>query len=494
MTAAATTTRTRTRTVVAACMLLALLLRLPFVDVPLGVDEGGIAYIAQAWPDGHGSLYGAYWLDRPPVLVLLFKLAVLGGDEGVRALGAVAAVALVALVAGLAHQVAGDVAGRSAALVAALLSGSVALAAVYTPGELLAAVPSTASVLALVLAYRRRQARWLLAAGALAVCAALTKQSAVDAGLAGVAYLIALALSRPRVAARSLAAYVAGAAIPLAVVVGWQVSAPSGQGGLLYALLGFRVDALNALSASTLPLHVRLGHLALPALASGLAFALAATAAGLWRLRADRVLAATIAAWLAGGIVGVLAGGSYWRHYLIELVPVCSIGTALALDAIRPRRRQRVLAAATAAAVAVTIGAAVYLPSHPVRRPELAVAGYVRSHAAPGDTQYVMYARANVAFYDGLRTPFPYAWSLMLRAVPGARAQLRSLLDSPARPTWIIGWQHVDRWQVDRDGSIDRTLARNYRRVAVVCGHPILLRRDRRRSAAAPRASCGPVT
>ena len=55
---------------------------------------------------------------------------------------------------------------RIAGLLAALLAGSVSIGAVYTPGELLAAVPSTLSVLCLVLAHRSRQTRFVVAAGA----------------------------------------------------------------------------------------------------------------------------------------------------------------------------------------------------------------------------------------------------------------------------------------------------------------------------------------
>src|SRR4051812_45973223 len=91
---AALSERQRTWSALGGCLLLALLLRAPYLSAPLGRDEGGIAYIAQRWPGGHGSLYGSYWLDRPPLLVGLFKIAVLGGDRGVRVLGALAAVAL----------------------------------------------------------------------------------------------------------------------------------------------------------------------------------------------------------------------------------------------------------------------------------------------------------------------------------------------------------------------------------------------------------------
>src|SRR3954470_3510170 len=99
--------RRRTRWGLGGCLLLALLLRAPYASAPLGLDEGGIAYIAQRWTGGHGSLYGSYWLDRPPLLVGLFKIAVLGGDRGVRVLGALAAMALVVGVAQLGRALAG---------------------------------------------------------------------------------------------------------------------------------------------------------------------------------------------------------------------------------------------------------------------------------------------------------------------------------------------------------------------------------------------------
>src|SRR3954454_1997598 len=62
------------------CLLIVGLLRLPWLSVPLGRDEAGIALVAQHWTGG--SLYGEYWLDRPPPLVLLFKLAGLRGRPG----------------------------------------------------------------------------------------------------------------------------------------------------------------------------------------------------------------------------------------------------------------------------------------------------------------------------------------------------------------------------------------------------------------------------
>src|SRR5205085_1395159 len=135
-----------------------------------------------------------------------------------------AAVSLVAAVAAIAHVLRGPRAAVAAALFASLLSGSAALAAVYTPGELLAAVPASLSVLCLALAHRRGMTRWLVLAGLLAAGAVLVKQSFVDAGFAGLAFLVAGALRARAVRWRWLLSYAAGAALPLGALVVWQIA------------------------------------------------------------------------------------------------------------------------------------------------------------------------------------------------------------------------------------------------------------------------------
>jgi hypothetical protein len=90
-----------------------------------------------------------------------------------------------------------------------------------------------------------------------------------------------------------------------------------------------------------------------------------------------------------------------------------------------------------------------------------------------------MYARPNVVYYAGLHHPYPYLWSLMVRAKPGAREQLLQLLGSNERPTWLVQWQDEERWELDADGRMGRVLARGYRRAAIVCRRSIFLRNDR---------------
>jgi hypothetical protein len=324
--------RRRTMHVLAAALLAALALRLLYVTAPLGIDEGGVAVIARAWGTGGGSIYGAYWLDRPPFLMVLYKAGVVAGPLGIRGLGALAALALVTATTTVAQLVAGDRAARVAAPLAAVLASSAVIDSVFTPAELLAAVPATASVGCLVAAHRRSEAGWMLAAGLLAVSAALVKQSFLDAAAAGVALLVATAVRDHRLPLRWAGAYAAGAAIPLAGVAVWLLIAHVSVAEVAYALVGFRVAALHALAASGRPPSVRVEELLLPGLGSGLFAALALGLGGLWRLRGDRMLVVTLGAWLLAGAAGLLGGGSYWPHYLIQLLAPASVlaGAALA--------------------------------------------------------------------------------------------------------------------------------------------------------------------
>jgi hypothetical protein len=51
-------------------------------------------------------------------------------------------------------------------------------------------------------------------------------------------------------------------------------------------------------------------------------------------------------------------------------------------------------------------------------------------------------------------------------------------LDSPQRPTWIVGWQGPGWWGLDPHHAIARALKRQYRLAARVDGHPIYHRRS----------------
>ncbi|MEA2459135.1 MAG: hypothetical protein QOC95_2107, partial [Thermoleophilaceae bacterium] len=156
-----------------------MVLRAPWFHAALGLDEGGVAMIARSWHTGGPFAYGSYFLDRPPLLVGLYAIFGSVGPGGIRVLGALAAASLVTLTTLLAVRLGGRAAAPWAAGIAAVMASSSELTSVFTPAELLAAVPSCASILLLVIALERDRRRlWLLAgAGLLAASALLVKQS-----------------------------------------------------------------------------------------------------------------------------------------------------------------------------------------------------------------------------------------------------------------------------------------------------------------------------
>jgi hypothetical protein len=197
------------------------------------------------------------------------------------------------------------------------------------------------------------------------------------------------------------------------------------------------------------------------------------------RLRDRPLVRATVIAWLLAAGGGILLGGSYWPHYLIALVAVTAAGAATAF-----RRYPFLGAVATAVIVLPTVihaaGVARNDSADTYQESALTLGHYIRDRSLPGQSAYAMYAKVNAVYYTGLRSPYPYNWSLMVRAVPGAESRLRSLLASPARPTWIIRAQGARSFGLDRSGATRRLLKMHYRRLATVCGTKVLLARGAR--------------
>ena len=158
----------------------------PFIGRALSPDEGGFLILASQWSPG-SSLYGDYWVDRPPALVGLFAAADwLGGPWALRAMGIVAVVVAVVLAGAIGRMVA------PSSPRAAVLTAATAAVFVATPlfggsvvnGELLG-LPFVLAGVALAIASVRSTTRgsallWAVAAGAAGAAAFLVKQSIID--------------------------------------------------------------------------------------------------------------------------------------------------------------------------------------------------------------------------------------------------------------------------------------------------------------------------
>jgi hypothetical protein len=468
----------------------ALLLRAPWFDAALGRDEGGDALVALQWHGGGPFAYGSLFLDRPPLLLALYRL-VGGTQEGIRVLGALAGALLVGTSTLLAVRVGGRRAAAWAAGIGGVLVSSYALRSVFTPAELLAAVPSSASVLLLVTALERAPRRLALfaGAGALAGVALLVKQSFGDALVAGAVALVAgkaLGVSL-RETARRASAYFAGVAAVAAGLVLWALLSQTTAHAVWYSIFGFRIDAVAPLVTNGAGSHI--AALGGPLLGSGLAIAGVFALFAIAGLRGRPLVRITLFAWVAAAVVGIVLGGSYYPHYLIAVVPAAAAGAASLFS------RHRLVGAVAVVAIAAptVINASLVARSDSAdsfQQTAVTIGDYIRDRSLPNHTAYVMYAKVNTLYYTGLRVPYPYNWSLMMRAAPDAQQRLRGLLASRGRPTWIVRAEWPGAFGLDRSGATRRLLAQHYRAVGNVCGIEVLLARGATARPAPPGDNC----
>ncbi|MBA2558371.1 MAG: hypothetical protein H0V07_00485, partial [Propionibacteriales bacterium] len=315
----------------------AVLARVAFVHDPPSPDEGGYLVVARNWSDGGPFSYGYLFVDRPPVLLLVFRLAsLLGGITPLRWIGC-AGVVVAVVAAGWAGVCLGGRRGaRWAALVAAALMTTPMLGAHEVDGELIAAPLVLLSCACLLQGLRRLEganaAAWAGAAGLTGTLALLVKQNFVDALAFGVVVLAAAMITRrvsPRQIAASAAGYLTGMLLPIAAVLVWATTRGPGIGSLLYATYGFRSDATHTLlSYSFAAPGKRLHELAGVALLSGIVMFAALFVARLVARSPRAPEALGVAAMFVTSSAGVLLGLSYWMHYLIQLVPAVALASA----------------------------------------------------------------------------------------------------------------------------------------------------------------------
>lgn len=438
---------------VAGLAALAGLCAAPYAGRMLSPDEGGLLLLASQWSPG-SSLYGDYFVDRPPGLIAIFALAdALGGTAWAVRLFGIAAVVASVLLAGLV--------GRAAAappllpaLTAAILVVTPLFGGTVVNGELLGLPFLLGGFAALLTAARSdRWLPWALLAGVLGASAALVKQSLLDVFVLAVVLLVA----RRRFGA--VAAVVAAGLATAAVAVGLAVLRGTAPAELWDGVVVFRQEAAAVIASSaTGSTPTRLGGMLLALLATGaplLAVALARRARGsqLWWP------ALAVLTW---ELFVVLGGGSYWLHYLMGLVPGLVLLTAAAGQ--RSPRPGRLLATAYVLAGVSTAIALIFVAVHPFERREGPAIAWLDRHAQPGDTAVVAFGGPNILEETGLRSPYPDLWSLPVRVHDPDLERLTALLEGPERPTYVVvAGRSLGTWGIDASVA-DRVLADHYAR------------------------------
>lgn len=484
----------RASTMVLTTIVVVVAVRLVYLWQPLRSDEGGYLLAARHWRAGGEFLYGDYHVDRPPLLMMLFRLAAqVGDDRAIRVVAIPFAVLLVAVSARAASLVAGARAATFAALVAGAFAVSPAVAADQADGELFAAPLVAASIALSLDAWRRerRSSRLLLAAGSglLAATATLVKQNFLE-GFVFVAVLLAAeSLRHRRITGRVgevLGGVTVGAALPNLAVLTWATVVGAGGPEVWTEVAAFRQQAFAVIWDGHVeaPLR-RAALLCVLALVSGLAGLMWA-----WFARGRDATAESraVSGCLVFGVVALAAGGSYWPHYLLQLAPAVALATGIgaARSGARGRAARRWSAVAVTSALVGVVGSAVVYATVPAPWFQQRIGEWLAASSRPGDSAVVAYGNPSILEAADLPSPYPYLWSLPMRTLDPDQSRLRTVLAGPDAPTWFVVVSPLSSWDIDADGRLAAVLERRYDLAAVVCGRSVLLRQDRTRQVAPP--------
>lgn len=488
-----------------ALVVAALVARLALVGAPARADEAGYLMVAAAAHRGGRFLYGELWVDRPPLLVAFFATArVISARAGigevlaVRVLALVAVVVLVAAAVSAGTTLAGVRGGRWAGAVAGALAASPLLGAPGVDGEVLAA-PLVMLAAAMGLRALRppsgrlgpwRRGAALVGAGVVAGAAMLVKQNFADAAVLLVVLIVAGALRerRWRAAAVDLAVLAAGAGIALAAMLAWSWAWGPGPGALWEVMFGFRAAAAHVIASqpATAPAR-RAALLAVVALGTGLAAVLGVSAAtGRGALARRSPLAIALGAMVAVAAASIAAGGSYWTHYLIELLPACALAAAWlsTLTTGAPRRAARAALVLVVASTVAVVGVQVVRTTTGARGcaardvAAAATSSWLGDHARAGDSALTVYGGADSVLGTGLAPAYPYLWSLPVRVLDPDLAAMRHAVSGQGAATWVVLTLPVHSWGLDPRGRLSAALDSGYRPVHQVCDTQVLLRRD----------------
>ncbi|HEX6490523.1 MAG TPA: glycosyltransferase family 39 protein, partial [Gaiellaceae bacterium] len=351
-------------------------------------------------------------------------------------------------------------------------------------GELLASLPALLSLLCFCAYLPRRRLRWLLLAGLATGLAVLVKQSAFDAGLAAVAFLL---WREGRRGIRPAALLVLAALVPVALAA----ASAARFGDWLYAVVGYRFHGDSILTGSLLT-RLHQFWTSVPPAAQGLGLLALLTAVG-WR---RSPLLARL--WLGAAALGVLGGGNFHTHYYLQLVPPLSVLGAIGARTLWRAGRRPALGlalAGAAASLALALPVALASPARQARAiwpqdPHLVhdavLARYVRAHTRARQRVLAVWADADLYYLADRRPAIRYLWARNVAAVPGALAALHRAL-ARRRATLVVLVQPLA--SLDHTGRTARLLLREYRRVARIAGISIYRSRSQRKIRATARPS-----
>jgi 4-amino-4-deoxy-L-arabinose transferase-like glycosyltransferase len=463
-------------------------MRARFILTPISSDESGYLAIARAWARGK-TLYRDVWVDRPQVLLVVYRVlwhVGLATPVGVRLL-AIAACLLGAFSCG---SIAGTLAGTRAGAVAALCTGVLLSVPQYegftANAELLSgAVGALCLAIALGATWGVEHVdfRRVLAAGIVGGLSFGIKQSGFDAMTIAVIATGLSALSKRRRDLRF---------VPGVLIAGWLVpiaamaihGAATGWARWRYAIVGYRLQKHSVLAHPDWRRYHETLAIVRPILVPVLVVSGAVVVLRLRHL--PRAGAAIAVSWLGIATFAFVLGGQFHRHYWVILMfplgtlvgtvistidhaPLGSIVVVLALAS--PLRATYTAARLPRSSVGVRLEADGRFSK------DEAFASWFRAHSRRGENIAALCAGAGLYGNVSTDPPFPYLWFAGIQEIPGAKAKLVELLESDHRPTFIAQYQSA--LNCDRSGRTATAIDRFYRVATWIEGQPVYVRADR---------------
>jgi hypothetical protein len=402
-----------------------------------------------------------------------------GGIIALRILGVLVAVISVLLLTSTARRAFGDRAATVTAVAAAALLATPLYGAIDVNGELMAlpflALGLRAATEAVLSTDEKRARISALVTGVAAMCALLVKQNIADVLIfAAVFWLLSWRLKK--LTGRQLLERVGfaaiGAVIAYAVVMLWAIAHGTSPVDVYDATYPFRVKAARVIADNPLVAEIageRLGGLGRSFITTGAPLiALLFAARGIWKAQS------TAFAWALVAIIGwsvfsVLAGGSYWTHYLVESIPAAALAIG-SVAVASPRLTKAVIAVVAAS----TLVAGSVAASDPPATPGTTIGDAFKHVKQPGDTLFAAFGDAEILRESEMTSPYQYLWSLPARTLDPKLDELRGILNGPEAPTWVIIRGSSTKTRL-KDGGAFAVIESRYHLVGKVCDREVYL-------------------
>ncbi|HYH13440.1 MAG TPA: glycosyltransferase family 39 protein [Thermomicrobiales bacterium] len=508
-----------------------LLVRLPFLTMPMIADEGGYAYATRGWLDGTGQLYDDLWISRPQGIFYLYAVIfeTLGTDTVAFRLAAwISACGTAIAVWAIARRWRPPPVPALAALVFIVVSGSPSLEGYTANAEMFMMLPSAWCIWTLIKAAETEwSAHWVFPTGVLIGIATMLKPSGIV--MLPVALIAILAFTRAehrgwREPVAWLFAGLAMIGIP-ALIHGWLL----GWDDFIYATVTYRLTmqssatvgvghhlaAIGRLILRILPLLILVTSVMLIAhrhdVIRILSRALRAVPAHPFRMVSLRLqdmlrhageppserhlivpddrIGMLLRLWVLASLTGIAMGGDWWAHYAIQIAAPFAIWFAgvimTAIGSVTRHLKTLIVVSTITVALSpywvIALGSTEAMSnrlfSHPGYQAQDEVAAWLRDNSEPGTPVFVAFDQAAIYYLADRPPAYRHLYDQELRALPGSYGDIISMIRSPERPLYIVSTRQPGPYP-DASRTFWQEVGQYYELETMIEGIPIYRARE----------------